>query len=117
MARPKGSTIGSNPLDAVVPMRPTDQQSTDSLHAKHVLRGREAEPAMSVAQPRREKVTVVLPTDLMERLRATAYWTRQSLAGLVEDGIRDIIAKEEQAHGGPFDPIAIRLRPGRKVGG
>ena len=117
MGRPKGSTIGSNPLDAVVPMRPSTEPAMDTSHVKHVLRAKEVEPAMLVAQPRREKVTVALPADMMERLRATAYWTRQSLAGLVEDGIRDIIAKEEEAHGRAFDPIATRLRPGRKIGG
>lgn len=104
MARPKGSTIGFNPLDAVVPMR-------------------QAEPASPVKEVKheipvkREKVTVSLPSDLMEKLRAAAYWSRLPLAALVEEGIHSALANAEKENGGPFQPITERLRPGRKVGG
>ena len=104
MARSKGSTIGNNPLDAVVPMsrvvKPTKLETPET----HVL------------PVKREKVTVALPRDLMERLRAAAYWTRKPLAGLVEEGVRGAIDREEKTHGEPFPPLTERLRPGRKIG-
>jgi hypothetical protein len=104
MARPKGSTIGNNPLDAVVPMGQAAKPANHGMLEKQVL------------QVKREKVTVALPGDLMERLRAAAYWTRKPLAGLVEEGVRAAIQQEEKAHGEPFPPLAEKLRPGRKVG-
>jgi hypothetical protein len=96
----KRSTIGSNPLDAVVPMgRP----------------GPAAEAAPEPVAPR-ERVTVALPADLMERARNAVYWTPgATLTALVEDAIKLELAKREAEAGGPFQPRGTKLQPGRRM--
>lgn len=98
MAR-KASTIGSNPLDQVVPLRRSDPAP-------------ELEP---VAAPR-ERVTVALPAELMERARNAVYWTPgATLAGLVEDGVADALGRLEQQNGGAFKRRSSNLKPGRRM--
>ena len=98
MAR-KASTIGSNPLDQVVPLRRADPAP-------------EPEPA----KPPRERVTIALPADLMERARNAVYWTPgATLAGLVEDAMADVMDRLEQENAGPFRPRSSNLKPGRRM--
>lgn len=98
MAR-KASTIGSNPLDQVVPLRRPDPAP-------------EPEPA---AAPR-ERVTVALPAELMGRARNAVYWTPgATLAGLVEDAVADALERVEQENGGAFRPRSSNLKPGRRM--
>jgi hypothetical protein len=62
------------------------------------------------------KVTVVLSLDLLERLRNAAWWQRMTLAGLAEEGIRQVVERLERQHGGPFEPREEQLRAGRPAG-
>ncbi len=98
MAR-KASTIGSNPLDQVVPLRRSDPAP-------------EPEP---VAAPR-ERVTIALPADLMERARNAVYWTPgATLAGLVEDAMADAMDRLEQENGRAFKSRSGNLKRGRRI--
>ena len=98
MAR-KASTIGSNPLDQVVPLRRSDPAP-------------EPEPA-KVA---RERVTIALPADLMERARNAVYWTPgATLAGLVEEAVADVMDRLEQENAGAFRSRSGNLKPGRRM--
>jgi hypothetical protein len=64
-----------------------------------------------------QRVTVVLPTSLIERLRNAVYWTEQStLARLIADAVEDLVADMEQANGGPFAPRLSQLKRGRPSG-
>ncbi len=98
MAR-KASTIGSNPLDQVVP-----------------LRRQEAAPRPELAKAARERVTIALPTDLMERARNAVYWTPgATLAGLVEEAVADAMDRLEQENAGAFRSRSGNLKPGRRM--
>ena len=102
MAARKASTIGSNPLDQVVPIRPQGS-----------LRSDDSEPAKAAA---RERVTVALPADLMERARNAVYWTPgATLAGLVEEAVADALDQIEKRNGGPLKPRSSNLKPGRRI--
>lgn len=101
MAARKVSTIGSNPLDQVVPMRPQSPIPPD-----------DPEPAKAA----RERVTIALPADLMERARNAVYWTPgATLAGLVEEAVADSLDQIEKRNGGSFKPRGSNLKPGRKM--
>ena len=101
MAARKVSTIGSNPLDQVVPLR----TPTPAL---------QEEPAKAP----RERVTVALPADLMERARNAVYWTPgATLAGLVEDAVADGLDALERENGGAFKGRSANLKPGRRMRG
>jgi hypothetical protein len=100
MTRPR-STIGSNPLDSVVPLGRAEAAVE--------------QPSGPPAAPR-ERVTIALPADLMERARNAVYWTPgATLAGLVEEAVRVELAKREAEEGGPFKARSSHLKPGRRV--
>jgi hypothetical protein len=103
MAVRKGSTIGSNPLDSVVPMHRTPvPDSPTPPDDKRVGR---------------ERVTISLPADLMERARNAVFWTPgATLAGLVEDAVAEEMARREKENEGQFKARSAALRPGRRVG-
>ena len=42
--------------------------------------------------PRRQRMTVSLPTDLLERMRDAAYWTSgTTMAGLISSALQDFL--------------------------
>lgn len=97
--RPQRSTIGDNPLDAVVPPLTTSA------------------PAPPPRATELERFSSSLPADLMERARNTVFWTPgATMAGLLEEGLRATVERREAERGGPFErrPEA-KLRAGRQV--
>ena len=99
MAARKVSTIGENPLDQVVPLRSSEPTI-------------EQVPAVAP----KERVTIALPAELMDRARNTVYWTPgATLAGLVEDAVVNALERLEREHGGPFMSRSSNLKPGRRM--
>jgi hypothetical protein len=102
MAR-RPSTIGANPLDAVVPMQSRRGASL---------------PAEAPAAPRRgkERVTFQLPVALIERARDAVYWTPgATMAALMEAALSDHLEQLEKRRGQPFERRGGALRTGRPV--
>lgn len=63
---------------------------------------------------RTTRLTVSLPTTLLNRLRNTVYWIpRLTLAGFVETAIHSRLIHMEAVNGGPFPSRAQELKPGR----
>ena len=65
----------------------------------------------------KQRVTISLPTPLIERLRNAVYWTgHRPLVALVADAIEDIVAQMEEVNGGAFPPRVPPLKVGRRQG-
>ncbi len=63
---------------------------------------------------KRQRMTVSLPTDLLERIRDAAYWTPGStMAGLISSALEDFLHNLEIQNGRPFSPRLHNLKPGR----
>jgi len=63
---------------------------------------------------RKQRVTITLPQDLLERLRNAVYWTGHgTLARLIADSLDDAVAQMEQANGGTFPVRLAPLKRGR----
>ncbi len=63
---------------------------------------------------KRQRMTVSLPTDLLERMRDAAYWTSgTTMAGLISSAIEDLLQNLESQNGRPFSPRLQDLKPGR----
>ena len=118
-----------NPLaDVTYSQDPKPQHPIDSLinDTSKDVRGEASEevqkqPAAKSQEkpepkPRKEKITVVIPDDLLERLRNAAWWQRQPMATLAEEGLRHVLEKMEREHGGPFKPREKALKTGRPLG-
>ncbi len=75
MAVRKASTIGNNPLDQVVTLRRQEAVS---------------DPEPETTKVARDRVTIALPADLMDRVRNAVYWTPgATLVDLVESAVAD----------------------------
>ena len=100
--------LGDNPLDSIVPVQAASEASRRGL-----------KPAGTTPPlPRREekdRYTLHLPVDLMERAKNAAYWTPGlTLARLAEEGIRDELERLEKAYG-PFKARERELVGGRPL--
>lgn len=65
-----------------------------------------------------QRITILLPTTLIERLRNAIYWTEQcTMARVIADAIHDAVAEMEHTNGGTFPPRLTPLKRGRPRGG
>lgn len=68
----------------------------------------------SVSRVTRERLTVKVSAELIERLRDAVYWTRgTTITGVVQNCIADFVSRMEKEHGDKFPHRAAALRPGR----
>jgi hypothetical protein len=73
-------------------------------------------PAIGEAEekPRMVRLTVALPSDLVEQMRDAVYWTPGlTLAWLIGRAVRTSLAELVQSHRGPFPRLSKPLRAGR----
>jgi hypothetical protein len=97
---PKRTTIGSNPLDTVIP--------GSSRPSQKLFR--------SAQKPKMSRITFLWPLPLIEKFRDTVYWTPgSSMAGLVEQATADLLTRLEKKHGKPFPSRRTPLKAGRKI--
>ncbi len=73
---------------------------------------------MMISSPKmvraRTKLTVKLPTDLIERLRNGVYWTPGvTVAGLTASALSQYLDQMEIDRGEPFPPRQEELKTGR----
>lgn len=63
---------------------------------------------------KRQRMTVSLPAELLERMRDAAYWTSgTTMAGLISSAIEELLHNLESQNGRPFSPRLQDLKPGR----
>lgn len=111
----KRGGLGDNPLDALVPsIQAASAASRRGLKPAGTTPRRE-KPAKA-AKPAKDRYTLHLPVELMERAKNAAYWTPGlTLAGLAEAGIRAELERVEKKHG-PFKARERELVGGRPLG-
>ena len=97
---PKRTTIGSNPLDTVIPGSSRPSKTTAPVDQK----------------PKMSRITFLWPLPLIEKLRDTVYWTPgSSMAALVEQATADLLTRLEKKHGKPFPSRRTPLKAGRRI--
>ena len=100
---------GEEPPANVTPIR---REQPAATHA----RGDQAEPKRVDGQ-KREKLTVHLSHDLIERVKNAAYWNpRLTIASIAEIGVRYAIEQVEKENGGAYPPRESELKGGRPIG-
>jgi hypothetical protein len=107
MSKPKAKrrTIGESPLDTVVP--------AVARRAKEKPHEETSEPETSAPK---ERLTIHVSSDLVERLRDAVYWTPGlTLAGLAEEALSQAVDALEKKNRKPFPKRAGRLRLGRPM--
>ena len=113
------STIKNDPFETLIPDR-VGEQANEEAHATSVVTPlrREPQPEPSKAEgQKKEKLTVHLTHDLIERVKNAAYWNpRLTIASIAELGIKYAIEQVEKEHGGPYPPRESELKGGRPIG-
>ena len=85
------------------------------LSINHLVLNGMHHPLLPSPPSQYQRVTVSLPTALIERLRNAVYWTEDlPMAGLVAEAIQDIVTKMEKANGGTFPQRVSPLKRGRR---
>ena len=101
---PKRKTIGTNPLDAVVPSQERKAQE------------RQQPQAPTTSSKEKQRLTVHLTVNLIERAKNAVWWTPGlTLAGLAEQALIDAVDAMEQERGEPFLPRREELKGGRPM--
>jgi hypothetical protein len=105
---PPRSTIGDNPLDALIPAGlgvPSRASAPTTARA----------PARPKKIPK-ERLTVHLPVDLINRVKNSVYWTPGlTLASLAEQALARAVAEREAERGEPFPQRDQELKGGRPM--
>src|SRR5436853_7333995 len=100
MAR-RRQTIGSSPLDTVVPRREPEHGSTQPMPPAATERQQASQES-----PKRiikERLTVHMPVELIDRVKNIVYWTPGlTLARLAEEALTKEVEKREKERGEPF---------------
>lgn len=134
------STIKNDPFATLIPDREAEQaaeaeeaneEAPPSVPTNSVvtpLRREQPQPEATRAEPSRaeaskaesqkkEKLTVHLTHDLIERVKNAAYWNpRLTIASIAEIGVKYAIELVEKENGGAYPPRESELKGGRPIG-
>ncbi len=114
-------TIGTNPLDAVVPNLTAPQKAGKTPNRRTVRMDSDTEvaPEPVVAQPAKvskERLTIHISVPLIERAKNAVFWTPGlTLADLGERALETLVTELEKEHGGAFQPRPHELKGGRPM--
>lgn len=104
----KRRTIGENPLDAVIPFNPQGFAPA-GIHST-------SEETEKPSRVIKERLTIHLPVDLIDRIKNAVYWTPGlTLAGLAEEAFSKALEQMEKKRGEPYPPRQSELKGGRPL--
>ncbi len=110
MTMPPRRTIGESPLDAVVP------PSAERLERSGGTALRREGVGERAPKVTKERMTVHLPVDLIDRVKNAVYWTPGlTLAGLAERALLTAVDAMEAERGEAFAPRREELKGGRPL--
>jgi len=115
------STIKNDPFETLIPDRVGEQANEEAQASNVVTPFRREEPprpqATKAESQKKEKLTVHLTHDLIERVKNAAYWNpRLTIASIAEIGVRFAIEQVERENGGAYPPRESELKGGRPIG-
>ena len=107
------STIGENPLDAVIPRMDASNEVGEGSAERVRASSRPTESTRII----KERLTIHLPVDLINRVKNAVYWTPGlTLAELGEVGLGHVVEKLERKRGEVFPMRERELSGGRPLG-
>ena len=110
-----GVSYSQPPIDSLISDTTKEAKAEAAPETGKKTEGKPEESSASAGE-QKGKVTVLVSNDLLERLRNAAWWQRETLATLAEEGLRLVVERLERQHGGPFEPREEALKTGRPQG-
>jgi hypothetical protein len=112
----KRKTIGETPWDAVVPPKETSAAAPPKKGTNVSVKKTRTTPASPTRTVRKERLTVHLSVDVIERAKNAVFWTPGlTLARMAEEALQKALEGLEKAHGGPFAHRKAELKGGRPM--
>lgn len=107
----KRQTIGENPLDSLFqPAVSTNGNSVATLNVEGVSLQKKPK------SPRKQRITVQISEDVIERIKNAVYWTPGlTLAALAEEAFSKIVDALENDREAPFQKRKEELKTGRPI--
>ncbi len=109
-------TIGADPFA----VQPLPDEQDDIRPARTAVVTVKAEPPRKPPKPKapkRQKATVTVRLDLMERVKNASYWVPGlTVTAVVEMGLMHALEQIEKKHGGPYPARENELIGGRPLG-
>lgn len=85
------------------PIEKQNIQENDNVHeSKHLLSAK-------------ERITVQISKDTIERVKDCVYWNRLTVAQFVEEALEAALVLAEKGNGKPFEKRRSALKPGRPI--
>ena len=111
--QPARSTIGKDPFADVI----QDRLGEEAEVIQHPTARRVVEAHRDETDDKKEKMTVHLTHDLINRVKNAAYWDPEhTITSIAEIGMKYAIEKVEREHGGPYPQRKHELKGGRPIG-
>ncbi|WP_036746567.1 hypothetical protein [Parachlamydia acanthamoebae] len=107
----KRPTIGDNPLDGLFQ---TAVESNGTSVA--VLEEEQQDPKIRQKPSRKQRITVQISEDVIERIKNAVYWTPGlTLASLAEEAFAKVVDALEEEREAPFPKRKEELKTGRPI--
>ena len=72
-------------------------------------------PPRKVTSQAKERITVQISKDTIERVKDCVYWNRLTVAQFVEEALEAALKKAEKENGKSFQKRRSELKPGRPI--
>jgi hypothetical protein len=107
----KRRTIGDNPPNSLI------QHLSHNGHATAILEVEETpQPTQKTTKSSKQRMTVQISVDLIERLKNAVYWTPGlTLASLAEEAFSNAVEGLEKERKSPFPKRKKELKTGRPI--
>lgn len=107
----KRQTIGENPLDGLF-QTATENNGTSIA----VLEEEKQPPKMRQKSSKKQRITVQISEDVIERIKNAVYWTPGlTLASLAEEAFSKVVDALEEEREAPFPKRKEELKTGRPI--
>lgn len=123
MSKSGRKTIGSdlmdqldgNPIELLTtPIQRTDKHSQENNGNANKRNSENSFAKVEKhASQEKERMTVQISKDTIERVKDCVYWNRSTVAQFVEEALEAALKKAEKENGSPFDRRRSELKPGR----
>jgi hypothetical protein len=108
----KRQTIGDNPLDSLIQPLSNNGSATALLEAEEERQ----KPAQRQIKSSKQRITVQISEDVIERLKNAVYWTPGlTLASLAEEAFSKAVDALENEREAPFPKRKEELKTGRPI--
>jgi hypothetical protein len=105
------------PSSVVTPLRRDQARETHRVQAETPQAAPNRVDSGKADGQKKEKLTVHLTHDLIERVKNAAYWNpRLTIASIAELGVKYAIEQVEKENGGPYPARESELKGGRPIG-